>query len=368
MTYDLFISFADEDKDFALNLCSLLEKKSIKVWCSAKDVPIGADIHAEVSQALPQCRYFLPIISPVYGSRDWHQMEFHSAAHKTNKWIIPLAYQTDYEYIKNNPMFSLISSIRIVEANDTNMTQICENIVKRITGKSVLQKYISSKTILSPQLLHNKIVQIAVAISLFAFCCMRMYDYISAKEQDKVYQRQQQEITELTDSLLLVDKAIAKPTNGLQSVLHQDNFTLQIKDVTPQKQKDGLHKIYFTIKNKGNKSLFFNGLILEVTRMRGDIDFIEKNDDISTVGIWEAAIPDDTENAKYKYKISNPPKKLVGEGETVKLCLVLFQQEGGKKVLPKPFTMRATFLSSERTEVSSKEFLFDKKGEFVYDE
>jgi hypothetical protein len=204
---------------------------------------------------------------------------------------------------------------------------------------------------------------------------MSVYDYISekeiAKEKEKSQKILQQKIADLTDTLVLEGKAVMKENgNGLKSVIQQDEdrFALKIQNVVAEKLPNGLQKLHFTIKNKSDKSLFFNGLVLEISRNRGDIDFKEKNLDIQTVGIWEVEIPNDMENTKYNYSISKAPKKLIGKDEIVELCLVLFQEENKKRILPKPFTIRAVFLTNEKITLSSNEFFFNKKGEFVYDE
>jgi hypothetical protein len=375
--YDLFISFADEDKAFAVRIYEVLISKGLKVWCSAKDVPIGSDIHAGVSNALPLCKYFLPIISPHYG-RFWHEKEFHSGCHnRHNQFIIPLAYGTDYEHINNKPMFSLISSIRTVKIDDDNMSQICESITARIKEQPKPQNYILAKTIFSEKIIHNRIIQIIVATSLFSFSGMRIYDYISERELNKASTQSemsvQTQLASLTDTLKLVGKSTL-PTNEnaqviqLKNLQDKDRFALKIKNVVAKKQKNGLQNIYFTIANQSDKSLFFNTLILDVTRTRSDVDLAEKSIDIETIGIWEVEIPTDSENTRYKYKTTKAPKKLVAQGQTVELCLILYQIDNKKRMPPPPFTLRATFVSSEKMEVSSKDFYFNKNGEFVYDE
>jgi len=136
-TYDIFLSFAEEDKKFALALCKILNENQISVWCSATHVPAGTDIHAEVSKALPNCKYFLPLISKNY-RRAWHEKEFHSASHnRHNDLIIPVLYQTNYTIIEQNMhLFSLISSIKILEANDENIDIISKNITSKIRKKN----------------------------------------------------------------------------------------------------------------------------------------------------------------------------------------------------------------------------------------
>jgi hypothetical protein len=378
-TYDIFLSFADEDKNFALALCKILNENQISVWCSATHVPAGADIHAAVSKALPNCEYFLPLISKNY-HRAWHEKEFHSASHnRHNDLIIPVLYQTNYTIIEQNMhLFSLISSIRMLEANDENINEITQNITSKITTKNnqIFNNNITTfKTIFSEKILHNRIAQIFIFTSLLSLSCMSVYDYISekeiAKEKEKSQKILQQKIADLTDTLVLEGKAVMKENgNGLKSVIQQDEdrFALKIQNVVAEKLPNGLQKLHFTIKNKSDKSLFFNGLVLEISRNRGDIDFKEKNLDIQTVGIWEVEIPNDMENTKYNYSISKAPKKLIGKDEIVELCLVLFQEENKKRILPKPFTIRAVFLTNEKITLSSNEFFFNKKGEFVYDE
>ena len=370
--YDVFISFADEDKIFASELYEALQAAGIKAWCSAKDVPLGVDIHASVSRALPNCEYFLPIIGRNYG-RFWHEKEFHSASHnRPNALIIPVSYYTDYEYLKTNEMFSLISSIRLVNAEEMSMPSLAKCIAARINKEEVKVKpQISAKMIFYEKIVHNRIAQIVFAASLLCFAGMRIYDYISKQENLKAQNALDQRRSDLTDTLTLVGKFIIKPsallTIDLTTGRAEDDFPLELQNVAAEKQKNGLQKLYFTISNKSEQSLFFNTLILEVTRQRSEVAFKEKVIDIETIDIWEVAIPQDTENVRYKYRKSKAPKKMLEKDQTDNLCLILYQQEGKKRRLPPPYTMRATFVSSEKTEVSSKQFLFSKKGEFVYE-
>lgn len=378
-SYDIFLSFADEDKDFALALCKSLEKNQISVWCSATHVPAGADIHAEVSKALPNCEYFVPIISKYYG-RFWHEKEFHSGSHnRHNDLIIPVLYQTNYEIIEQNmQLFSLISSIRPIEAMEENINEVAQKIIAKIKSENNIfsnKKTTTFKTILSEKILHNKIAQITIFTSLLSLSCISVYDYISSKEMQKEAEKSQkireQEVAGLTDTLVLKETAILKTNSKTtqKAKKQDDKFALKIQNVVAEKQKNDLTTLHFTIKNRSDKSLFFNAVILEVNRDRG-VEVIEtEGREIANIGIWEVLIPQETNTSKHSYKASKAPSKIVKAGDIVQLSVVLFQEKANQKTPPiTGEVMRISFVSSENFQASSRDFYFDRKGEFVYDE
>ncbi len=433
-TYHIFLSFADEDKDFALALCKLLEANQISVWCSATHVPAGADIHAAVSKALPVCEYFLPLISKSY-NRAWHEKEFHSASHnRHNDCIIPVLYQTNYNIIEQNMhLFSLISSIRALEATDDTIEEVAQKIIAKINttlarGEASAANNIdkrrdsnksitSFKTLISEKVLHSKLAQIVVFMSLFSLSTKSIYDYVASKEEErqiaKAQKIKQEQIATLTDTLVLAEQAVVEKIgfetednnelksvlqpnglksvlqpnglksvlqlNGLKSVLQpnglksdvqqDDKFALKIRSVVAKKQSNGLPILHFTIVNKGKKSVFFNSLILEVSESRGT-EFKEVlGKEIETIGIWEVPILASNENIRYKHKITKSPSKLVEPNQTVELSVVLYREQNGKRVTPEEGrVMQITFLSSENLQASSRDFYFEKNGDFVYDE
>ncbi|TAH20564.1 MAG: toll/interleukin-1 receptor domain-containing protein [Cytophagales bacterium] len=383
--YDLFISFADEDKAFVIELCEALQAKGLKVWCSAKDVPIGADIHAEVSKALPHCQYFLPIISPHYG-RFWHEKEFHSAAHnRPNELIIPLAYQVDYAYIQSKEMFSLISSIRILDAREKSIYLIAKDIFGKVKdfSKSVHKK---AKWFSLPDFFRNKVVQMSIAaiLVLLTYIGIDNYEIEKGRAKDEaLFEAKIANISPLEVRESFKEETIY-PTTAI-NFSKKDRFSFKVVKIRAEKKNactqkkcncEGLLTLHFDLLNKGEKAVHIIALKVEAKRNE-ELIFQDKtaqllvskerDDCPAAFGIWLLEIPKDNGNVHYLYELSGLPVRCAAR-ETIDIPIALYQIQPnvnkGLPYLPEQIEFTFTFITDEKANAKSKRCYFEK-GELI---
>lgn len=366
MKNDIFISFADEDKPFALALCDALQAEGLKVWCSAKDVPIGADIHAEVSKALPNCLYFLPIISPNYG-RFWHEKEFHSASHnRPNHLIIPVTYLINYDYIKNNEMFSLISSIRVVTTENKSPQAIADEIADRVRQKS--EPALPEITFQSQRLSINLPSiwlkrKTWIASSFFGFSAVILFIFIQPNENQ-------------------IDVKDIPPTSSLKEnndfpqdsvdTSHPDFYNFKLVDVKSEKSEDFLQPIYKDL--LVSKFILFNGTsqdleieFIKIEAIRSNYPAYEQKTsslrliaDSTQVNnpIFAIDLPKEEINAHYVFALTPTLKCLKGTHLTVPI--MFYQKEQKKYVLPNPNTdLVVHFITKQKIYAKSMRLYFE---------
>ncbi len=122
--YDVFISFAEEDKPFVNSLAKGLQDKGLKVWYSRDVLKIGDSISEKINEGLSQSRYGIVVFSHNYllPKKKWPQAElyalFAKATHSGKKVILPIWKDIEYdEVLERMPLyaelFSLSSSIGI---------------------------------------------------------------------------------------------------------------------------------------------------------------------------------------------------------------------------------------------------------------
>jgi hypothetical protein len=370
MKNDIFISFADEDKAFALALCDALQAKGLKVWCSAKDVPIGADIHAEVSKALPNCLYFLPIISPNYG-RFWHEKEFHSASHnRPNHLIIPVTYLINYDYIKNNEMFSLISSIRVVATENKSPQVIADEIADRVRQKS--EPALPEITFQSQRLfIHLPSIWLRrktwIAFSFLGFSLVVFFLFVQPNEPP-------------------IEVKDMPPTSSFKGnkdfpqdsvdTSHPDFYNFKLVDVKSEKSEDFLQPVYNDL--LVNKFILFNGTSKDL-----DVEFIkieairsnypayeQKASSLQLIAdstqvdspIFAIELPDEEINAHYIFTLTPMLKCLKGTHLTIPL--LIYQKKQKKYVLPDPNTDLVVHFITKQKIYAKSERLYFKNAQF----
>lgn len=110
-TYDVFLCHAFEDQESLTDrLCSGLQRRGIRVWYSAKDMPLGEDLDEFIfDRVIPQCRYGVVVISRDYFVAGWAKKELialrrHEALRKY-KMILPVWHEVDEQQVKNELPF-----------------------------------------------------------------------------------------------------------------------------------------------------------------------------------------------------------------------------------------------------------------------
>ena len=103
--YDVFISYAVEDKMFVTELVSYLENANVKVWYSGQELRVGSSIEEIIKKGLNKSRYGVTILSPYYFTNGWPQKEFHALWGRSDSFIIPVWHNVTMEEVKSFDAF-----------------------------------------------------------------------------------------------------------------------------------------------------------------------------------------------------------------------------------------------------------------------
>lgn len=85
--YDIFISYASEDADFASELASDLENEGFKVWWDI-DIPTGRNFYDVIEEALKKSKSVVVLWSTHSIESDWVQLE--AGEGQAKKRLVPV--------------------------------------------------------------------------------------------------------------------------------------------------------------------------------------------------------------------------------------------------------------------------------------
>jgi len=170
-TYDVFISFAVEDRDVAIELWNKLTAKGLKVWYSGKDLKVGDALTEEIHNNLDQSRFGVVILSPTYLSKIWTLNEFFFLQKRENtgtKTLLPVLYNITPEELAAK--FQPMADIFAIHA-DRGIDQGIEKLMDEISRLRNIDKKQSS---LTARIARNKksilaaIILLAIVATIFA--------------------------------------------------------------------------------------------------------------------------------------------------------------------------------------------------------
>lgn len=134
--YDVFISHAVEDKLVIANeLADRLQKASLKVWYSGRELNAGDSITDTIHQGLNKSRFGIVILSKNYLNKRWTLREFYTLLAREdqdNKVIIPVLTDITPEELAIN---DLTMADRFALRSDKGLDYVVEKIVATI-GKT----------------------------------------------------------------------------------------------------------------------------------------------------------------------------------------------------------------------------------------
>jgi hypothetical protein len=74
-SFDVFVSYASADADFADDLARALRERGLKVWYADHELRIGDSIAQKVADGLARSRYGVVVLSPAFLQGAWPQKE-----------------------------------------------------------------------------------------------------------------------------------------------------------------------------------------------------------------------------------------------------------------------------------------------------
>ncbi len=96
--YDVFISYAHANAQYATKLRKSFDKLGIKVFRDVENIDWGDKWEEVIENALKKCRFGVVIISEDFYNRDWTEKELKTLlVHQT---VLPILYNTDFNGFK----------------------------------------------------------------------------------------------------------------------------------------------------------------------------------------------------------------------------------------------------------------------------
>lgn len=133
--YDVFVSYASQDKDFVRLLVRQLVKKGLSVWFDEGEIRIGDSIQRAIEDALEHSKFFLVVVSPALLERTWAQFEIGVAMGRPDvgkQHILPvLRGLSRGDIAKSMP---LLADRVALDTNSRTVKDIADEIVKAVTS------------------------------------------------------------------------------------------------------------------------------------------------------------------------------------------------------------------------------------------
>ena len=93
MHWDIFISYASEDKPFVCQLVDALMARHLSVWYDDVHLHIGDSLHDAINEGLANSRFGIVILSPSSLAKDWPRKELNALLSKEidrKKVVLPI--------------------------------------------------------------------------------------------------------------------------------------------------------------------------------------------------------------------------------------------------------------------------------------
>src|SRR4051812_3159315 len=103
MPWDVFISYASEDKSFARGLATGLKSERLQVWFDEFSLEAGDSLRRSIDQGLSKSRYGVVVLSTNFFKKAWPQRELDGLMARddgSTKVIIPVWYKVTVEDVR----------------------------------------------------------------------------------------------------------------------------------------------------------------------------------------------------------------------------------------------------------------------------
>ena len=135
--WDVFISYASEDKPFVQQLARGLEQKGLRVWVDETVLTLGDSLRETIDHGLAQSRYGVVVLSKAFFRKSWPQRELDGLTTKEmasgQKTILPIWYGVAAEDVAR---FSLPLANKVAISTDRGLDVVVDNIVRAVAGGS----------------------------------------------------------------------------------------------------------------------------------------------------------------------------------------------------------------------------------------
>ena len=136
MKWNVFISYASEDKSFAQSLANAIAKRGLRVWFDDFELHVGDSLRRSIDKGLSNSSFGIVILSPHFFAKEWPQKElnaFIARESKGDKIVLPIWHNISADQIRE---FSPILADRIAISSDIGLKQIVEKLLLAINSVS----------------------------------------------------------------------------------------------------------------------------------------------------------------------------------------------------------------------------------------
>jgi hypothetical protein len=147
LKYDVFISYASEDKEsIVFPLASLLRAFGVRVWYDRLELKIGDSLSRSIDNGLSQSRYGIVIISPHFLNKDWPEYELKGLVSReihSEKVILPIWHRVTIEAVLSySPTLADKYSLDTSKFSITALTIKLIEVIRHDIYKNILRKII----------------------------------------------------------------------------------------------------------------------------------------------------------------------------------------------------------------------------------
>lgn len=133
MTYDIFISYASEDREtVAEPLANALIQQGLTVWYDKLALTMGDSLRQAIDEGLSKSKYGVVILSPNFFEKDWPQKELNALVAREEKGvkvILPVWHNVTH---KDVAKFSPILADRWAVSTSEGLEKIVHQIKRAI--------------------------------------------------------------------------------------------------------------------------------------------------------------------------------------------------------------------------------------------
>ena len=134
MTFDVFISYAHQDKPIAYAACAIVEKTGIRCWIAPRDIAPGEEYAAALNEPLESCKAFALIFSGGANESPHIKREVERAVSRG----VPLTPVRIEDIEPNAALKFFVSSVHWLDAMSPPMEQHFERLAR--TLQAILEK------------------------------------------------------------------------------------------------------------------------------------------------------------------------------------------------------------------------------------
>ncbi len=132
MNWDVFVSHAFEDKEFARALADGLSKHGLRVWFDGFELKVGDSLRRSIDYGLSKSRFGAVVLSPSFFAKEWTQKELDALTAretKNKKIILPIWHNISILEIRK---YSPLLADRLAINSVVGVDKTVDNLVAAI--------------------------------------------------------------------------------------------------------------------------------------------------------------------------------------------------------------------------------------------